>query len=155
MPLVAVVDTNVWVSAFLNPKGYLARLIAIGRTGSFVIVSSRPLMDELREVLLRPRIMNIRQTTAREVETFVVGVRAVVQWVPAAGDIDLCRDPDDNVILETAIQGEAMYVVSRDEDVTRDPELATRLLERGIEAITVQRFLNLLGAGSEETDSDD
>jgi len=144
MPIVAVVDTNVWVSAFLNPAGYPAQLITIGRTGRFVIVSSRPLMDELNEVLLRPRIMKIRQTTVEDVKAFVTGAGAVVQLVPAANDVDLCRDPDDNAILEAAIQGRATYVVSRDEDMTRDRDLAQHLRERGIEAITVRRFLDLL-----------
>ena len=58
MTVVAVIDTSVWVSAFLNPDGYPARLTKAGRTGNFLIVSSLPLLDELHEVLLRPRVMN-------------------------------------------------------------------------------------------------
>lgn len=57
MTVVAVIDTSVWVSAFLNPDGYPARLTKAGRSGNFLIVSSLPLLDELHEVLLRPRVM--------------------------------------------------------------------------------------------------
>jgi rRNA-processing protein FCF1 len=46
------------------------------------------------------------------------------------------------VILETAIQGNATYVVSRDEDLTRDLDLKDRLREQGIETITVQHLLD-------------
>ena len=144
MTVVAVIDTSVWVSAFLNPDGYPARLTKAGRTGNFLIVSSLPLLDELNEVLLRPRIMKIRQSTATDVNVFIAGVRAVVQLVPVFGELRLCRDPDDDVVLETAIQGNATYVVSRDEDMTRDLDLVDRLRERSIETITVQRFLDLL-----------
>ena len=71
---VVVIDTNVWISAFLNPKGFPARLIQSGKTGSFLIISSLPLLDELQEVLLRPRIMKIRGTTEIDVEFFMAGV---------------------------------------------------------------------------------
>jgi putative PIN family toxin of toxin-antitoxin system len=139
-----VVDTNVWVSAFLNPEGFPARLIRAGKTGSFSIASSLPLLDELQEVLLRPRIMKIRRSTELEVEAYMAGIAAVVQLVPVAGDLRLCRDPDDDVILETAIRAHASYVVSRDEDMTRDLDLIHHLRERDIETITVQRLIDRL-----------
>ena len=142
--IVAVIDTNVWVSAFLNPSGFPARLIRAGKTGNFLIVSSLPLLDELQEVPLRPRIMKIRQSTEMDADAFVAGVGAVVRLVPVYGELRLCRDPDDDILLETAIQGNVTYVVSRDEDVTRDLDLADRLREHGIKTITVQRFIDLL-----------
>lgn len=144
MPVAVVIDTNVWVSAFLNPDGFPARLILAGKTGSFSIVSSLPLLDELQEVLLRPRIMKIRRATPADVEIFMAGVAAVVQLVPVSGDLSLCRDPDDDIILETALRGSAIFVVSRDEDVIRDLPLINVLRERGIETITVQRLIDRL-----------
>ena len=80
--IAAVIDTNVWVSAFLNPEGFPARLIQAGKIGSFLIISSLPLLDELNEVLLRPRLMKIRQSTEDDVEAFVAGVGAVVRLAP-------------------------------------------------------------------------
>jgi len=155
MTVVAVIDTSVWVSAFLNPDGYPARLINAGKTGNFLIVSSLPLLDELHEVLLRPRVMKIRQSTETDVNVFIASVGAVVQLVPVSGELRLCRDPDDDVVLETAIQGNATYVVSRDEDMTRDLDLVDRLRERGIKTITVQRFLNFLRNDAVSDDSAD
>jgi uncharacterized protein len=145
--IAAVIDTNVWVSAFLNPSGFPARLIQTGKSGSFLIISSLPMLDELNEVLLRPRLMKIRQVTRDDVEAFVASVGAVVRLAPVSGDLRLCRDPDDDMVLETAVRGGAAYLVSRDEDVTRDPGLITQLHQRDIETITVQRFLDLLSTG--------
>lgn len=144
MPSVVVIDTSVWVSAFLNPEGFPARLIRAGKTGAFSIVSSLPMLDELHEVLLRPRIMKIRHSTEIEVDAYLASVAAVVQLVPISGELRLCRDPNDAIILETTIQGKAAYVVSRDEDITRDLDLIDALRERGIETITVQRLIDRL-----------
>jgi hypothetical protein len=150
MTVVVVIDTSVWVSAFLNPEGFPARLIHAGKTGRFSIVSSLPMLNELHEVLSRPRIMKIRRSTEIDVATFMAGITAVVQLVPISGELSLCRDPDDDVILETAIQGKATYVVSRDEDLTRDLDLTEHLSKRGVETITVQRLLDRLQIGIAE-----
>lgn len=127
MVIAAVVDTNVWVSAFLTPQGFPARLIEAGRAGRFAVVTSLPLLEELLEVLRRPRIMKVRQTTADDAEAYVRSVAAVARLVPIAGMVRLCRNPDDDWVLETAMVGGATHVVSRDEDVTRDQELQQQL----------------------------
>lgn len=144
MPIIAVIDTNIWVSAFLNPHGHPARLVAAGKAGGLVVVSSPPLLEELMDVLLRPRIMKVRQTSAVEAEAFVRSVASVVRMVSVTGTLHLCRDPDDDVVLETAVVGGATYVVSRDEDITRDVDLADQLTAHGISTITISRLLDLL-----------
>ena len=144
MAVVAVVDTNIWVSAFLNPRGFPARLVEAGEMGRLTVVLSPPMLDELMDVLCRPRIMKIRRTTAEDAEAFVRSVAEVALLVSVSGDLRLCRDPDDDVVLETAVVGGARYVVSRDEDITRDLELTQQLADRGIEPITVSRLLELL-----------
>lgn len=143
MNIIAVIDTSVWVSALLNPAGYPAQLIQAGKAGDFTIVSSLPLLHELREVLLRPRIRKIRQLTDVDIAHFIEAVVEVVRLVPVTGALRLCRDPNDDVILETAIVGKATHVVSRDEDMTRDLDLIGTLRQQGIEVVTVQHFINL------------
>jgi predicted nucleic acid-binding protein len=64
--------------------------------------------------------------------------------VISTGDLHLCRDPDDDILLETAIIGVARFFVSRDDDVKRDLELMARLRERGVEVLSVAQFLSLL-----------
>ncbi len=145
MPVVAVVDTNVWVSAFLNPGGFPDRLLQLARSNRFSLVTSSALLEELQEVLCRPRIMRIRRTTQTEAVRFTRLVASVSEIVVITGALQLCRDPDDDVLLGTAINGRATHVVSRDEDVTRDPELARQLKAYKIEAITVRRFLKEFG----------
>lgn len=144
MPVVAVVDTNVWLSAFLNPAGFPGRLIRAAQDNRFSLVTSAPLLEELQEVLCRPRIMKIRGTTAAEAKDFTCLVADIAQIVVMAGTVQLCRDPDDNMILETAIVGHATPVISRDEDITRDLDLKRQLQRHNIQAITVSRFLAMI-----------
>jgi predicted nucleic acid-binding protein len=44
----AVVDTNVWVSAFLNATGFPARVLEAYAEGRFILVISEPLLEALR-----------------------------------------------------------------------------------------------------------
>jgi putative PIN family toxin of toxin-antitoxin system len=146
VPVVAVVDTNVLVSAFLNPVGFPARVLAAAQRERFTLVTSAPLLEELREVLSRSRLMRARNTTSADADTFVQSIADVAsQVVPVSGTLQLCRDPDDDVLLETAIVGGATHIVSRDEDITRDLELVAQLEKRGIKAVTVSRFLAEVG----------
>ncbi len=146
MSITAVIDTNVWVSAFLNPEGYPARLMRAGEEGRFHVVTSLPLVEELIEVLQRPRILKIRNSTAEQVRSYVKGIVGLAQVVSVDKVPRLCRDPDDDVLLQTAITGGATHIVSRDEDITRDLSLLEQLQARGIQAMTVNRFLDELGA---------
>ncbi len=50
-----VVDTNVLVSAFMNPHGAPRRILDLLLARAFVVLSDDRILDEYREVLLRPR----------------------------------------------------------------------------------------------------
>ncbi|GIV12239.1 MAG: hypothetical protein KatS3mg021_0521 [Fimbriimonadales bacterium] len=67
-------------------------------------------------------------------------------WVELRGDVRLCRDPHDNMFLETAIKGGADYLVTRDDDLKQDQELIQKMAEFGVQVVSVQQFLNQLGA---------
>jgi predicted nucleic acid-binding protein len=67
--------------------------------------------------------------------------RASLAW---SGGFHLCRDPKDDLILETALVAKARYVVSRDDDVKRDLDLIRYLRANGIETLSVAQFLDLL-----------
>ena len=67
MTPVALIDTNVWVSALLNPSGPPARLKDAWLEGQFEVVIALPILDEIGEVLRRPRIK--RKYGIREEET--------------------------------------------------------------------------------------
>lgn len=139
----AVVDTNIWVSSALNPTGAPRGVRQACEDGRFTLVTSEPLVAELSEVLARPRIRR-RGVTAKDAEALVGFVRARAAMVNVAGTLALCRDPKDDVLIETALLGHADALVSRDEDLTRAPELIRLLEGSGVRLLTVRRFLEEL-----------
>ncbi len=52
----AVLDTNIFVSGLINPKGPPAALLKALRSRRFTLVSSPPINEEMIEVLNRPYI---------------------------------------------------------------------------------------------------
>ncbi len=141
-----VLDTNVWVSALLNPRGYPAQVLTALVSGRFTLLISTPLVDELAEVLARPRIARKYGVTQTDIDELVTLLRGRGIEVTVTGSIHLCRDPDDDIVLETAFRGKADTMVSRDEDIKGDAELGTLLQAAGIEVLSVARFLAALEA---------
>jgi putative PIN family toxin of toxin-antitoxin system len=145
--LVVLVDTNVWVSAFINPHGHPAKLKDAWLNQQFQVVVSVPLLDEIAEVLTRPRIRNKYRIDANEVSELLRLLSAQAIIVVPTGQLHLCRDPDDNLILETALLGQARYAISRDDDIKGDQELIAQMLVNTVTVLSVQHFLERLAAG--------
>jgi putative PIN family toxin of toxin-antitoxin system len=141
---VVVVDTNIWVSAFLTPRGYAARLKALWQAGRFDVIVSTPLLIELAEVLSRPRLQNKYACTSVDYPAYVRLIAELSDVVSVTGTLSLARDPDDDLVLETAIVGRATHLVSRDEDMTRDTDLYQQLEQQGLKAVTLTQFLGTL-----------
>ncbi len=142
--MIVVVDTNVWVSSFINRNGYPATLRAAWLAGRFSIAVSPPLLDELAEVMRRPRLRRFHKASDEQLETFLNQLVATALFVETTGQVRLCRDPKDDFVLETAILSGANYLVSRDDDIKRDPDLALHLVRAGVQAISVHKFLDML-----------
>lgn len=144
MDIRAVIDTNVWISALLNPHGFPAKLRQSFENGLFVPVVSEPLLLELAEVLSRPRIKDKYGISSNDIEELLVLIEERSDHVMLAGDIAVCRDKNDNFIIETAIKGAAAYLVTRDDDIKFDPTIAAFLSKQGIGVYSVARFLSFL-----------
>lgn len=137
----AVVDTNVWVSALLTNHGPPAQVRAALGAGKFTLVTSEPLLAEFTEVLSRPRLLRKYALAHTDVDELVDLLRTRAEIVAVQGDLRLCRDPDDDVVIETAIVGRAQALVTRDDDLKGAAELTRALAERGVAVLTVRRFL--------------
>ena len=144
MPFKILIDTNVWVSAFLNPSGYPAKIITAWLEDKMQIVISMSLLKEIPDVLQRPRIQKKYKYSAEEIKTYLDLIFQRAEKIEPAGNINLCRDTRDNIVLETALSGQAKYLVTRDDDIKRDPDLIQAMSKSGIEVITVSRFLEVI-----------
>ena len=139
-----VVDTNIWISWLLNPSGPPSRIRGALESGLFVLVMSEPLFTELALVLARPRFANRYGILPSQIAALIALLRERSEVVQITGALRLCRDADDDAVIETALVGRADALVTRDDDL-KVPDLAAALSERGVTVLTVRRVLEQLG----------
>jgi putative PIN family toxin of toxin-antitoxin system len=139
----AVVDTNVWVSAALKPASSPGRVLAAFREGRFTLVASDALLDELAEVLRRPKFTR-RGIPPQSFAEVLALLQSGANRVSVEGALRVCRDPTDDVLIETAIAGKADVLVSGDRDLTDMVEVAQYLARAGTRVLTVTQFLREL-----------
>lgn len=105
-----VLDTNVLISAIVfggPPRKILERVIA----GKVNCSLSFAILDELRDVLLRPKFGFSPQQAATVIEE-LQGICEILN--PSRRVRVIKADPDDNRILECAIESKADCIVSGD-----------------------------------------
>ena len=141
---VALFDSNIWVSAFLNPFGTPAQLKDAWLAGRIDIVASIPLLAEVNDVLRRPRIKRKYRIPEKDIAEFCELIAVRTTLVPLSGSLSICRDPDDDKILETALAGSVTYLVTRDDDIKHDPLVRQFLKAHDIHVVTVSRMLHIL-----------
>jgi putative PIN family toxin of toxin-antitoxin system len=113
----AVVDTNILIRAVIRPQGTVGPIATRLRDAAFVIILSVPLFEKLIEKLNLPRIRTKYHIDAQTIETFVAELAARGELVTPTRQIQVCRDQDDNAVLEAAVAGRANFIVSGDEDL--------------------------------------
>lgn len=119
MPLCAVLDSTVLVSAFLTPGGAADALIEQARAGRIIGAVAEAILVETAEVLLTAgRIRQRYPYTDADVDAYLRSLRhaalIIADLPPLSGVV---RDPNDDMILACAVAAEAAYVVTRDDDL--------------------------------------
>ena len=104
----AVLDTNVVLSAHLNTEGPSGVILDLVFSRFFRCFVSNPLLEEYEEVLKRPRFGR----SAREIARSLRLLREAAILVVPRKRLEVTRDPDDNKVLECALEARADYVVT-------------------------------------------
>ncbi len=115
-----VVDANVIISALIRPDSVPGRVVRAGVEGGFYqMLTSPPLMEELRGSLNYPRLQRYVKMDPGEREEFLLLLEQLAEPVSLVGCPvpGICRDPRDEPYLQTALAGRADYIVSGDKDL--------------------------------------
>jgi putative PIN family toxin of toxin-antitoxin system len=140
----AVVDTNIWVSAFIAPHGHPAKVLAALMGGRFEAIFPRAILDELFNVLNRPRIAKKYRLHPGAIAVYVVALEATGEVVMITGDVCVSRDAKDDMVIEAAIVGGADVIVSGDGDVRLDLDVIKYLAAKGVGVMSARQFLEVL-----------
>jgi|SRR3989344_4925722 len=131
----AVSDTNVLISTaimkLVNPR----KIFKMFLDDKIILIESEELITELKEVLMRPKFDFISMI---EKESFIKSLTELCEIVKPRQKLEIIKeDPDDNIVLETAIRGKVDYIISGDEHLLKLKEF------RGIKIISPKEFLEL------------
>jgi putative PIN family toxin of toxin-antitoxin system len=129
-----VLDTNVLVSAIIS-DGKPRELFRKGISKEFCIVTSDLILRELGTVLRRPKF----KTDEDEIHRIILALIQSAEVVEVVSKFNLVEeDPKDDMVVETAYDGKADFVVSGDSHL-----LALNSF-RAIKIVGVKQFLTCL-----------
>lgn len=103
-----MIDTNILVSAALNPQGLQRKTLLIAITKPANLYVSQPILAEFASVLSRPQLQIRRGLRLQLLQLIKNHSRLVV---PQA-QLDICRDPDDNIFVECSEAARADYLIT-------------------------------------------
>lgn len=136
MRYIVIFDTNILLSALFSNSGSPFRCLALAKVGQVESVTCQEILDEFAEKLL------IKFKFSEEkVQESVAEIRAFSRLVKISGDLQIIEaDPDDDMVVECAVIGNATHVVTGDK----------HLLQLGCyEKIVITKateFINLLSS---------
>lgn len=139
--LLAVVDTNLFVSGLLWANTLPSQLLDAWLDLAFHLVTSLQLRAEVTEVLSRPKFSRYRPNQSRIADA-LTALAATKHAVPLDPLPVRCRDAKDDKLLACALGGQVDYLVSGDGDLldlNEHPALGS------LRIVTPREFLTVLG----------
>lgn len=107
-----VLDTNVLINGFKDEFSYEKRIINAVISGEILSFANRQTLQENR--LISSQLIN-NSEYENELNMFF----SKINWVVNKRQIHVVRDPEDNKILESAVEANADYLITSDNDLLR------------------------------------
>jgi len=122
-----VIDSNVWISAWLSAKGAPAEVVRRALSHAEIVFSVAS-FAELESRIARPKFDRYLTLERRHGLLHDLAAIAILVEIPTALSAwKISRDRDDDVIAQTAVAGEARWLITGDRDLLEvAPELAAR-----------------------------
>ncbi|PKN19628.1 MAG: putative toxin-antitoxin system toxin component, PIN family [Deltaproteobacteria bacterium HGW-Deltaproteobacteria-6] len=109
----AVFDTNVLIAAFLT-EGLCSGLLIRARKQTFSLVLCDDIISEFKGILRK----KFKITPADITEISAIVSEAATEIIHDLSPVpNICRDPNDDMIIACAVDAHADYIVTGDEDL--------------------------------------
>lgn len=133
-------DTNQFLRTLMRPPE-LATFMMAWQARRFAVVCSRQLLDEYVATLAYPKISKLIFPELRRI--FLTQLKDEMEIVALPHIAPICRDPDDDKVIATAIYGNVDYLATADEDLQVEPVISIIRMQ-GIRLTTIDEILTLL-----------
>lgn len=135
----AVLDANVYVSAYVRPEGPPGQIVErLLRGAAFEVVLSAEIVEEVLRALAYPKVLKSARTKIQP-DLWFEDIVVLGEFVSGEYEIAATsEDPDDDKYLAAAIEGRAAFVVSG------DPDLLDISEHEGVRIVNPRAFLELL-----------
>ena len=114
-----VLDTNLWIS-FLITKD-LSKLDNRIFTGETILIFSQELLHEFITVVSRPKFK--KYFSQEEIIEILDIIDQQAIFVEVTSEIKKCRDEKDNFLLSLAVDGNADFLITGDQDLLELKEI--------------------------------
>ena len=111
-----VVDTQVFLRAAINRRSLPARVL-FDLNEHYQLVTSQAILDEVSEVLFRPKLRAKFPRLTDEIAHQVIELLSSAEMVTPLNVPAVARDPKDDIFLACAQAASAEYIVSEDQDL--------------------------------------
>jgi len=109
-----VLDTNILISSILAPKSIPAQVLNWGEDNG-IILYSRDTLTELLSVLKRKKFAKYLEL--EEIEELSERIKTTWYRISIIQKVNLCRDKKDDKFIELALNGDASYLITGDQDL--------------------------------------
>lgn len=134
----AVLDANVYVSAYVRPEGPPGQIVErFLRDRAFQLILSEPIAEEILQALAYPKIRKSARTKL-EPDLWFEDLALLAEFVGDRPIEAVSEDRDDDKYIAAAIEGRASFVVSGDPDLLDVREHA------GVRMVNPRAFMDLL-----------
>jgi uncharacterized protein len=134
-----VVDTNVYVSGLLW-IGLPHDLLSAAETGHLTLVTTPAILEEIREVLARPKFAARMRTLTTSVDELLESLLGSVQIIQEPKVVRVVRsDPDDDKFIACAVAARVRWLISG------DTHLLSLRRYKSIRIVTPQQFWAVWG----------
>ena len=135
-----VVDTNLFVSSLLSRQGAPAQVIDAWHNRRYLLVASEPIVTEIHRVISSPGIREKFAILDQDIEALLLLINQEALIVPGVANVmnAIPDDPQDEIFLACALDGQANLIVSGDR------HLLDLGKYHGIPILTARQFLDTL-----------
>jgi uncharacterized protein len=133
-----VIDVNVFLASLFFKSELGAEILDSTKDRVFVLLSCDEFVSELKRKVgefLKKR----PQSEKQEIEFWFEFIERLAEKIQLKNRYQICRDPNDDYLVNLSIEGKAKYLVTRDKDILEIKDLNIDKI-----AITPEKFVHIL-----------